>query len=265
MVTTLYGIGLWDFFNSKETHETLTKQIIINKKKTNMKKIFTLLAILVTFLGMGQTYSVNYTITTQLPTQLYGKQVKDRYGSDACSNATVIRILTASQQRTFMDNDDTLNLTNWTDFCPGGVFSSTTIAKPTTWGYLLNQSELPASPMEYTLNTDIDISSTGLDLSNKTYLYTAIGVTEAKYIKFYTVTLSMSDFEKSFSVYPNPTRDVVNIDLESEVSGEVYNLTGSLVLNFTSHEVDLSTLQPGVYFMKIFSEGMQCTKKIVKQ
>lgn len=25
--TTLYGIGLWDFFNSKETHETLTKQM----------------------------------------------------------------------------------------------------------------------------------------------------------------------------------------------------------------------------------------------
>jgi hypothetical protein len=81
----------------------------------------------------------------------------------------------------------------------------------------------------------------------------------------FTTTLSSPDFEKSFSVYPNPARDIINIQLDSEVYGEIYNLLGAQVLKFSSHEIDISSLQSGVYLMKIYSEGMQCTKKIVKQ
>jgi len=71
-------------------------------------------------------------------------------------------------------------------------------------------------------------------------------------------------------LYPNPTNSILNI--ETETSGqyfiELYNLNGQLLfndkMNGTTHQVDLSSFQKGVYFITIRSNDFVTTRKIIK-
>jgi len=70
----------------------------------------------------------------------------------------------------------------------------------------------------------------------------------------------------NFSIYPNPTNSIINIEVEmiQDLDFQLLNLTGQAVLNgsFNSntHQVDISRLTEGVYFLKIGNE----VRKILK-
>lgn len=65
-------------------------------------------------------------------------------------------------------------------------------------------------------------------------------------------------------VYPNPTSDYVNVDLNfnpDNTNIEIYSQTGVLVktqdISDIENRIDISTLQPGVYILKINSQNSQ--------
>ena len=68
-----------------------------------------------------------------------------------------------------------------------------------------------------------------------------------------------------FSVYPNPTNDVINVQAaEKLVSVVLYDLVGNKVLQSTSNQIKVNALSRGVYILKAFAEGgNQATQKIV--
>lgn len=74
----------------------------------------------------------------------------------------------------------------------------------------------------------------------------------------------------NFTAYPNPVKDVLNINAEDEITKiEVYNLLGQQVKssspkarNFT---MDLSDLNAGMYTIKFTSNDKYFSKKIIKQ
>ena len=73
-----------------------------------------------------------------------------------------------------------------------------------------------------------------------------------------------------FTYYPNPTRDVLNINSQKSVrTVEVFNLAGQKVMNSTNlanDQVDVSKLSAGVYVFKVTLDGGQVeTFKIVKK
>lgn len=80
-----------------------------------------------------------------------------------------------------------------------------------------------------------------------------------------TLNTPSSLFEQSansIKVYPNPSFDVINFELENETESlylEVYNNTGKLLLskNFESNNFQLSkdAMKTGIYFYHIRSEG----------
>jgi len=87
-------------------------------------------------------------------------------------------------------------------------------------------------------------------------------------------TLGLDDrlFTESVSVYPNPTKDVLNISLETGIIEKItiYNVLGSELKNIFNKDsvdkpIDVSDLQSGVYFVQVTSEGKTATKKFVKQ
>lgn len=85
-------------------------------------------------------------------------------------------------------------------------------------------------------------------------------------------TASTDDFEKvSFKAYPNPTQDnwVVKSKGQSISSIQVYNILGKQVLSLapSSNEarIDGSSLNTGLYFAKIKSDGSSQTIKLVKK
>ncbi|SEQ80244.1 peptide-N-glycosidase F-related protein [Epilithonimonas lactis] len=69
------------------------------------------------------------------------------------------------------------------------------------------------------------------------------------------------------SIYPNPAKDLVNIDTSSKVSKvTIFSIDGKQLLEDSSTKINVSKLQSGVYLMKIdFADGKSSTQKIVKQ
>lgn len=69
------------------------------------------------------------------------------------------------------------------------------------------------------------------------------------------------------SVYPNPTKDFINIDSQSEVEKViVYSIDGKKVKEAKNSRINISTLPKGNYIMVLtLKNGKTVTEKIVKQ
>ncbi|MBR9918148.1 T9SS type A sorting domain-containing protein, partial [bacterium] len=70
----------------------------------------------------------------------------------------------------------------------------------------------------------------------------------------------------SLSIYPNPSRNLININSDSEIN-EVFilDLKGSIVQTHNSNRFNVSDLTPGVYFIKIITENGVATSKFIKK
>jgi len=81
----------------------------------------------------------------------------------------------------------------------------------------------------------------------------------------------------SVIVFPNPTRDFLNIEITPADTGrivlEIFNVSGRKVLNKSVEhesimEVDISDMSSGIYFLKVFNPGSDLpfwVEKIVKE
>ena len=60
-------------------------------------------------------------------------------------------------------------------------------------------------------------------------------------------------------VYPNPADDLIEVITDVESSAQIFSVQGQLVRNLTASEVkdpiDVSTLPPGLYIIKIAATG----------
>ena len=67
-------------------------------------------------------------------------------------------------------------------------------------------------------------------------------------------------------VYPNPTKDILNIVTDLDVKASLYDMTGRMLRsNITEKQVNLSNLPSGVYFLNIEHEGNIYNKRIIKE
>lgn len=71
----------------------------------------------------------------------------------------------------------------------------------------------------------------------------------------------------AFTLYPNPTTDVVTIQAANEVKSiEAYNLTGQLIASGTTNQISLGKAAAGVYILKVnFTDGGTANQKIIKK
>ncbi len=70
------------------------------------------------------------------------------------------------------------------------------------------------------------------------------------------------------SFYPNPSADKVYFDFQEEENFlfNIISLNGQQVLEGAlQHELDINSLQTGIYFIRIYSETMSTVQKIIKQ
>lgn len=70
-------------------------------------------------------------------------------------------------------------------------------------------------------------------------------------------------------IYPNPATDIVHLDLPINSKVHVFDNTGRKVISVTSnqalHEIDVSDLQQGIYFVRIENEGQYASRSFVKR
>ena len=84
-------------------------------------------------------------------------------------------------------------------------------------------------------------------------------------------SLGVGSFDTAdFQTYPNPVVDILNISYNKNITNvSVFNLLGQEVFSKTSttniSQIDLSNLSKGAYMVKVASEDLVKTIKIVKQ
>ncbi len=81
--------------------------------------------------------------------------------------------------------------------------------------------------------------------------------------------LSTDKFSKSdVSLYPNPTQNIVNIEVEGQAQVEIFSLLGQKVIEKTIEEKEtfaIDNLNAGVYLVKIIQNGNSVTKRLIVQ
>ena len=97
-------------------------------------------------------------------------------------------------------------------------------------------------------------------------------------VEFDIVTLGTSDqeFENSIRVYPNPTSDILNIDISQNIdindaTLELYDVNGRLVIKQNTEngfvknkpQLNVSQLSNGVYFLKVKTESKEFNQKVI--
>jgi hypothetical protein len=73
----------------------------------------------------------------------------------------------------------------------------------------------------------------------------------------------------SVFLYPNPSQDILNIDIRNDLtlSGcKIYNQLGQLVLKSENRkELSIAELNPGLYELEVSTDKGSVRKKIVKE
>ena len=91
----------------------------------------------------------------------------------------------------------------------------------------------------------------------------------------YTTTVQLLnnqsfEFSSYFTLYPNPVKDVLNIQSKQDLivnSMEIYNQLGQIVMAVanTSNRVDISNLASGIYFVKVNTDKGTANTKFIKE
>lgn len=132
-------------------------------------------------------------------------------------------------------------------------------------GCVSGQKQLTMNYMDYSDDACMYMFSNGQKVRALAYLNTIYG-------QYKTNVLSNLEVNTiDFTVYPNPSNGVLNIqltNLASDYSVEVYDAMGREV-DFTKNDnaniksIDLKNVAKGIYYVTIASENKQTTKKII--
>ena len=78
--------------------------------------------------------------------------------------------------------------------------------------------------------------------------------------------LRTDNFEKDkIIIFPNPVKDILYIENIADSNYEIYDITGKTVLNGIRNQINVSSLEKGVYFLKVTSEENILTQKFIKE
>ena len=86
------------------------------------------------------------------------------------------------------------------------------------------------------------------------------------YVRVYQNTTASTEdvFANKFSVYPNPSSDVLNIRTDEPIEKvELYNTIGQLIVAKKTTNINISSINIGVYILKIYSGNRIVTKKVM--
>jgi hypothetical protein len=86
-----------------------------------------------------------------------------------------------------------------------------------------------------------------------------------------TTTLSADENSfASFTYYPNPVKDILNLDNISLTKASIYSVLGQLIdtktfENSTLNTIDLASLESGIYLIVLENDSQQKTIKVIKE
>ena len=83
------------------------------------------------------------------------------------------------------------------------------------------------------------------------------------------LNIPQSEFYHSIKIYPNPSSDILHIDINvaQEIQVALYNLSGEIIIQHTllndQNKIDVSHLNAGMYILKVAGEHMNVSRKLI--
>jgi len=115
----------------------------------------------------------------------------------------------------------------------------------------------------------VSLSANGTKIVIGSPHYSSAGYGFTGLVRVYDLTsiLAINNFvSDNFKVYPNPTSDILNITLESNLVLEqvtIYKNLGQVVKKSSENVIDVSHLAKGLYFVEVTTNQGKATKKVV--
>jgi hypothetical protein len=126
--------------------------------------------------------------------------------------------------------------------------------------------------VEAIANTPVNVPLSSIEENGVYWLYARDSSGNISELEAFTIMGVSVENRKAeeIKIYPNPTSTLLNIN--STVSGlyyiEITSLNGQLLfskeMQGTTHQLDLSSFQKGIYFITIRSKDYVTTRKIIK-
>ena len=99
--------------------------------------------------------------------------------------------------------------------------------------------------------------------------YSFVITGDKSFVANFVSTESISELEASFKVYPNPVSDMLFIEAEIEVEEvaifDVYGRQQNLRNSALSNSIDVSSLNNGIYFLKVVTSEGEVVKRFIKE
>ena len=146
---------------------------------------------------------------------------------------------------------------------------------------ITNHSNTISSNPLFTSNTDFTLqsSSPAIDTGNNSYVTVTSDLLGNQRIFNTTVDMGVYEFGApllgiqddkllvNFILYPNPVRNTLNIQLENALEKvEIYSVLGRKVLENNTSDMNVSSLSPGMYLLKVYTvDGKIGVKRFVKK
>ncbi|NHN27390.1 T9SS type A sorting domain-containing protein [Flavobacterium jejuense] len=196
---------------------------------------------------------------------------------DVSQNTSLTDLNCANNQLSSLDVSQNSSLTKL--FCVSNQLSSLDVSQNSSLTVLYCQSN-PLSSLDVQNGNNINITSNNFYASSNPNL-TCIQVDDVAYsttnwtnidaqTSFSTnCALSSQSFTSglAFSVYPNPTRNVLNIEMKTNLKqATIYSVLGTQVLQTKSTVINTANLNTGMYLITIEDDnGFVSTKRFIKQ
>ena len=84
-------------------------------------------------------------------------------------------------------------------------------------------------------------------------------------ILFVSDLLNVTDISDEVKLYPNPTKDFIEIEGVEVTEVKVYNVIGQLIKETKDNVLDLSDQEAGTYIIKVITPSRIITKQIIKK
>ena len=143
---------------------------------------------------------------------------------------------------------------------------------PDEVGFIYYKEEDPDSPIMIPGNLNefnkiirhVDDLEPETDYMVKAYANVAGEMFYGAETAFSTEATGVNELEKSLTVYPNPAKDMLNVN-GVMTSIEVYNTVGQCVVtkqvSGNQTQIDLSGLNNGIYFLRVYNNGEMAVRK----
>lgn len=162
---------------------------------------------------------------------------------------------------TFVNNQGGVSIAN--DFYNYAAISGTLNGKFDIANYSLN--DLTGS-----LTGDIDVCDATLAVGDHLDDDPGYMNNDFNTVDFCSISFASIDEKEGLvvRVFPNPTNNVLNIQADVNFTAELVDLNGAVIFGLTdentSHMLNLSNLENGVYFLKTFTHEASSVQQIVK-